>query len=222
MILFEKSLSHYSIEDVMLFVKKQFPNSVYDFKKHRITLLDAHGDGLGFIRLPLHVCFGPELGLLDDSQTVLYLSIEAGNAAICVVEDDVLTYHTTFSAYMTRKKQGFSQVKYLNKKGKSRAGSRVRLSSTIEFFENINSNLEELFEETFFDRIALDCTPTLLPYLFDSKVKCPFEKGDNRTYKIPLHIDQSNFTCLSKAIKKLSNPTVFYEEKYDDSFKAFV
>lgn len=177
---------------------------------------------VGFVRWPLHVPLNSECDLVADAQTVLYLSIEAGNAALCVMEGDQMMYHTTFSAYMTRKKQGFSQVKYLKKKGKSRAGSRVRLASTLEFFEHINAILQELFEESFFDRIALDCTPTLSPYLFDSKVGCPFEKDDQRLYKIPLHIDQSNFEGLSLALKKLSKPTAFYEEKYQEVFGFFV
>ncbi|MEP3390400.1 MAG: hypothetical protein ABJO02_19570, partial [Reichenbachiella sp.] len=130
-------------------------------------------------------------------------------------------YHTTFSAYMTRKKQGVSQIKYLNKKGKSRAGSRVRLAKTIEFFENINSTLSELLANHEIDRLALNCSTTLIPYLHQSKVPCPFEKKDDRLYKIPLHISQSNFTNLDKAIKKLMAPMLLYDIRFKVRFEGF-
>ena len=112
---------------------------------------------------------------------------------------------------MSRKKQGFSQIKYLNKKGKSRAGSRVRLASTLEFFEDINAKLTALLEEHTVERIALNITPGLIPYLHQSKVPCPFEKQDIRLYKIPLHIPQSNYTNLYGVIKKLMAPILFHE-----------
>ena len=48
---------------------------------------------------------------------------------------------------MVRKKRGVSQIKHLKTKGKSRAGSRVRLAETEEFFENINGRLQDYFEE---------------------------------------------------------------------------
>ncbi len=183
----------------------------YNFQKHTLEL-EQENELLAYVRLPLHFAINPSLELFDEEPVVLYLSMESGNAAICVMEGDVNTYHTTFSAYMSRKKQGFSQIKYLNKKGKSRAGSRVRLASTIAFFENINTGLEELFDEFDFDRIALGCSKTLLPYLFSSKVSCPFQKDDKRLYKIPVHLPQSNFTNLDKAIKKLKAPRLFYED----------
>ena len=194
---------------------ENFPDGVYNKSKHTLELENEEGESVGYIRLPLQVELSEELEFLGEDATVLYLSIEAGNAAVCVTEGAEITYHTTFSAYMTRKKQGFSQVKYLNKKGKSRAGSRVRLASTMEFFENINTLLEELFEEQIFDRVALSCTTTLLPYLYGSKVECPFDKKDEHLYKIPLHIPQSNYSNLVTCIKKLKAPTLFFQKEYE-------
>jgi hypothetical protein len=203
-------------------VRTHFPNYDYDFKKHVVLLKDEQHDEVGFIRLPLHIVLQADLTIETDAARVLYLAIESGNAAICIMEGKVNVYHTTFSAYMSRKKQGFSQIKYLNKKGKSRAGSRMRLSGTTTFFENINEVLTELLEEFELDRIGLSCTTTLIPYLFQSKVPCPFDKKSPLLYKIPLHLPQSNFTNLDAAIKKLRAPVLFFEEQYESQMSLLV
>jgi hypothetical protein len=215
------NLYHMSLKEVFLYVKEEIPHYDYDFSKHQVLLKDENHEMIGFIRLPLHLNIDHELSLMDDARLVLYLSLESGYAAICIMEGKVNVYHTTFSAYMTRKKQGFSQIKYLNKKGKSRAGSRVRLAATMEFFENINTTLASLFETYDISRIALNCNTTLIPYLHQSKVTCPFDKKDIRLYKIPLHIPQSNFTNLEAAIKKLMAPILYYDLANESLFKEF-
>lgn len=210
------NLYHIPFDQILHTVEKNLENSVYDFSRHVIQLIDQDHQSLGFIRLPLHVAIGNDpLHILDHQPTILYLSIESGNAALCVMERKEMCYHTTFSAYMSRKKQGFSQIKYLNKKGKSRAGSRVRLAATVEFFENINTSLTALFEGYDFDRIAINCNATLIPYLHQSKVACPFTKKDERLYKIPLHIPKSNFSNLEATIKKLMAPWLFYDTTHE-------
>lgn len=214
------NLFHIPVVDLLHQIREEYQYT-YDFQKHVILLENESREVLGQIRLPLHLILNDQLEIVNECAQVLYLSIESGNAAICAMEGKTNVYHTTFSAYMTRKKQGVSQIKYLNKKGKSRAGSRVRLAKTIEFFENINSNLTELLVNHEIDRIALNCSTTLIPYLHQSKVPCPFEKKDDRLYKIPLHISQSNFTNLDKAIKKLMAPVLIYNDHYKDQLPMF-
>ncbi|MEQ6118928.1 hypothetical protein [Reichenbachiella sp. MALMAid0571] len=220
----EKKANLFDVPLGLLFseVKKHFPNHHYNFKKHVVVIEDGEQNTLGYIRLPLHLSLDESLTVTNDEALVLYLSIESGSAAICVMKGKNNIYHTTFSSYMTRKKQGFSQVKYLNKKGKSRAGSRVRLASTIDFFENINTTLGELFEEYVVDRIGLHCSTSLIPYLYQSKVACPFDKKDDRLYKIPVHLPQSNFTNLNGAIKKLMAPMLFYDEKNENLLDVLI
>jgi hypothetical protein len=185
----------------------------YDYHKHMVLVGDDEANILGYLRLPLHVSLSDRLEVKKEEAVAIYLTIESGNAAICVMKGIENVYHKTFSAYMTRKKQGVSQIKYLNKKGKSRAGSRVRLAETVEFFESINLKLQDLFiEDQKVERIALDCSPTLIPYLYGSKVATPFEKKDERLYKIPLHLPQCNYTNLFGAIKKLRAPILYYED----------
>lgn len=210
------NLFHQELRQVFEVIRNQLAGYHYEYKKHIVELKDEFDEVMGFIRLPLHLSINETLSIVDEDACVLYLSIESGNAAICVMSGKENVYHTTFSAYMNRGKQGFSQIKYLKKKGKSKAGSRIRLAATVTFFENINQTLTELMEEFEVDRIGISCSATLIPYLFQSRVPCPFEKKCPKLYKIPLHIPQSNFSNLDAAIRKLWAPFLFYHEKYDD------
>ncbi len=194
----------------------------YDHARHTIVVEDGNHEKAGQIRLPLHVVVNDALELVSEEATVVYISIESGAAAIILMEGKDMTYHTTFSAYMTRKKQGVSQIKYLKKKGKSRAGSRVRLAESVEFFENINTTLNGLFDDYPIDRIALNCSKTLIPFFYQSRIAPPFDKGDSRLYKIPLHIPQSNHTNLYKAIKTLMAPVLEYEEGHAEVLKPLI
>lgn len=201
------------LDQLLDVIRTALPRSSYNYKKHAVAIENEEGKCVATIRLPLSTSVSSDLRLIPKESFAIYISIESGNAAICVMQGSKNVYHTTFSAYMTRKKQGYSQIKYLNKKGKSRAGSRVRLAETLEFFEKINLKLQSLFGQYDFDRIALYCSPTLIPYLHQSNEACPFSKDDERLYKIPLHIQQSNYTCLYGAIKKLMAPILFYESE---------
>ncbi len=215
------NLYHQNMDRLFEAVRSQVPNYFYDIKKHQVILSDEIHETMGTIRLPLHLSLREDLSILKKDACSLYLSITSGNAAIIVMEGKENVYHTTFSAYMTRRKQGFSQIKYLKKRGKSKAGSRVRLAGTTAFFENINGTLTDLFQEHEVDRIALSCSATLIPYLYQSKVACPFDKKSPKLYKIPLHISQSNFTHLDAAIKKLYAPVLIHEKKYEVKLRSW-
>lgn len=218
----QHNLYHLSFKVILDWLREQFPFLTYDPERHILKISDELQNTLGYLRLPLHLNLDENINVHEEELNVLYLSIESGSAAIIIMEGSANVYHTTFSAYMTRKKQGFSQIKYLNKKGKSRAGSRVRLAATFEFFEKINSTLTDLLKNYPVDRIALSCNKTLIPYLYQSKISCPFDKKDHRLYKIPLHIPQANFNNLEIAIKKLRNPVLFYEAQLEEKLQALL
>src|SRR5690606_12127925 len=126
----------------------------------------------------------------EDRANYVLIIIRSGHATVGYCEDGTVMDHKVFRAYMVRKKQGTSQIKHLKTKGKSRAGSRVRLAETLEFFENINTRLTTYFDNQHVDRIAMSCPATLVPYFYGSKVSTPFEKGDGRIFKIPKHVQQ--------------------------------
>ncbi|WP_299824816.1 hypothetical protein [uncultured Pontibacter sp.] len=187
--------------------------TVYDQEKHRLALLDAAGNEQVFFRLPLTLSYSAE-GQLQDDAVVNYviLLIQSGNCALGYFEDGVNLDHKVFRSYMVRKKQGKSQIKYLKTKGKSRAGSRVRLGETVEFFENINERLQSYFEEHEVHRIAISCSKTLIPYLYSSKVATPFAKSDPRLYKIPKHIHTPIYEVMLDANKFLQRGELIYDE----------
>ena len=164
----------------------------YDYEKHRWEIYrDINGPGAQ-LRWPIH--YEPGEGLVD--RTYLMVLIQSGSAAVGVFQNETCLSHKVFSAYMVRKKQGKSQIKHLKTKGKSRAGSRVRLAKTLEFFENVNTRLQSHCDAYDFDRITMSCSKILLPYWFGSKVPVPFDKKDPRLYRIPKHLHQPNYEVL--------------------------
>ena len=104
--------------------------------------------------------------------------------------------HKVIKAYMNRMKQGKSQLKYLSTKGKSRAGSRVRLANARHFFAQINERMQQYLEQYPVQRIALSCPKSLLPHLYNAEVPCPFNKHDTRLYKVPRHVHTPKLDVL--------------------------
>ena len=77
---------------------------------------------------------------------------------------------------MVRKKQGKAQLKYLSSKGKSRAGSRIRLAQTEKFLTEIgvwSATAEKQFD---FRDVYYSCQPVLWGMLFKDKYGLPFRK----------------------------------------------
>ncbi|WP_162426010.1 hypothetical protein [Pontibacter pudoricolor] len=199
--------------DLLKTIQQAGIRTEYDPEKHRLILLDEAGNNLLFFRLPLTLPPpSKEQTIAKPQVNYVILLIQSGNCALGYFENGVNRDHKVFRSYMVRKKQGKSQIKYLKTKGKSRAGSRVRLGETIEFFENINGRLQEYFEDHQVQRIAISCSKTLLPYLFSSKVETPFDKNDPRLYKIPKHIHTPIYEVLLDANRFLQRGELIYEE----------
>jgi hypothetical protein len=173
---------------------------LYDSEKHTISLYNSAGNSFAKLRLPIHFAT-PHASLeLRDYCIIL---VQSGSAAIGYIQEGELLHHKVFKSYMVRMKQGTSQIKYLKTKGKSKAGSRVRLGNSKDFFENINERLQEWFETLPIDCIAFSCSKILLPFFFNSSTACPFYKHDERIYKIPRHIESPNLEELLAVQKYL-------------------
>lgn len=166
----------------------------YDIEKHAFYY--ENGEDQFQVRLPITLAVKNDT--IDEAYVVKYLMllVQTGSSAIGVFKGDECLEHKVLSAYMVRKKQGKSQIKHLKTKGKSRAGSRVRLAKTLEFFKNINERITRHIDENEFDRIAFSCSKILMPFLRGSKIPTPFEKKDPKIYRIPKHLYQPNFEVM--------------------------
>lgn len=181
----------------------------YDYERHRLTL--ALGEQELSFRLPLSLPYPGQSGEKTQVNYVILL-VQSGNCAMGYFENGRNLDHKVWRSYMVRKKQGKSQIKHLKTKGKSRAGSRVRLGETLEFFENINGRLQEYFEEHTIHRIAISCSKILIPYLFGSKVATPFAKDDPRLYRIPRHVHTPIYEVLLDTNRFLQRGELIFEE----------
>ncbi|MDN3670856.1 hypothetical protein QWY93_16160 [Echinicola jeungdonensis] len=177
----------------------------YQDNKHQMSFFDGQRELLR-LRLPISLP-PPEEYFENPDEMVNYVLviIRSGLASVGYFENGENLDHKVFRAYMVRKKQGKSQIKHLKTKGKSRAGSRVRLGETLEFFEQINKRLQDYFLENRIDKIGISCSTTLIPFWFNSKISPPFEKGDSRILKIPKHIQQPTYEALLDANNFLLN-----------------
>lgn len=114
---------------------------IYLPRKHQVVI-EKNGQWQSKIYLSWLFDWDHEKGMQVKSDPHFALAlIKAGQAAVGYFHQGELIDHRVFRAYMVRQKQGKSQIKHLKTKGKSRAGSRIRLSETERFFEEINERL---------------------------------------------------------------------------------
>lgn len=168
-------------------------NVVYEFVPPLVQPISAScvEEYLATLRGP-----GPEFALL----------IRAGAAAMGIWKDGELRAHKVITKYMVRKKQGKAQLTYLKQKGKSRAGSRLRLRESKEFFEEINGKLREWREDvSACDLLFYSCPVRLWSEFFAAKTESPFLRDDRRLVKIPIHVNTPNFKELRHILFLLSH-----------------
>ena len=118
----------------------------------------------------------------------LLLLMQMGAASLGYFEEGEVVVHKAFKKYMKRHKRGKAQISYLNTRGKSKAGSRIRLANTVRFAEEINERLTEWEDWYEPERIIYSCSAQLWGLLFQSKVPPPFEKKDLRLIKVPMDV----------------------------------
>lgn len=131
----------------------------------------------------------------------IIILIQAGYSAVCHCKRGKIIEHKLIRKYMVRKKQGKAQITYLHSKGKSRAGSRIRLAQTVQFFEEINDQVNMWMKNNEPDRLLVSCPPRLWGLLFQSKTKPEFSKKDPRILKIPVDIKIPNRDELDRVLK---------------------
>jgi hypothetical protein len=65
--------------------------------------------------------------------------MQAGHSALAYFEDGEMRHHKVIKKYMVRG-NGKAQVGYLQTRGKSKAGSRIRLANTVSFLKTSMKN----------------------------------------------------------------------------------
>lgn len=201
-------------------LKSQFKYSI-DQKKHRINFETVSQEEF-YLRLPLPFPLENQYIDLEDCETpYLICIIQSGSAAMAYCEGLQVIEHKVFKAYMVRKKQGKSQIKYLKTKGKSKAGSRVRLGNTVHFFEEITGKLNDWLSYYEIEKIALSLNKTLYPYLFNKENEV-LSKNDERIFKIPKHIEEPSFENLLKIHSYLLKAELIYDKSLELMLEEFL
>lgn len=147
-----------------------------------------------------------------DDYHLAIVMIRAGIACTGYFHQGEMQDHKVFRAYMVRQKQGKSQIKYLKTKGKSRAGSRVRLGESELFFEEINERLNRYAENYPIMHWGISCSKTLWPFFFGSSTPPPFDKKQDNLIHIPFHVQHPDFETLQLMHKKVNSFHVLFSE----------
>ena len=196
-----------------------------DEKRQVVVVWDEDEEKLAEFRPPLPCPAMKQGQSLDEyladfpeeipSYTILLM--QAGAAALGYFEDGEPQLHKAIKKYMVRRKQGKAQINYLNTRGKSKAGSRIRLANTQRFFEEINEYLNNWEEYEPAEKIIYSCTARLWGMLFQSKVAAPFDKKDERLIKVPKDVGVPDYEELLKVNRFVKQGwlMVYQEEEWD-------
>lgn len=191
------------LQKLLIRLKQENGPGEYRAEKHRLEW--TADDEEITLRLPYNLMLHDNGEINWDREfEYIMLIIQTGMATVGVFRGEECLSHKVFGAYMVRKKQGKSQIKHLKTKGKSRAGSRIRLASGLAFFEEINTRLQSQFDEHHIERIIFSCSKILVPHFFGSKIPTPFDKKDQRILGIPRHIEKPTHEEMMRAHRFLN------------------
>ena len=167
-------------------------------EKHQL-LLENKVSWLAKLFLPWTMTWLPE-GKFQVQEDVHYCLtlVRAGQASLGYFHQGKLLDHKVFRGYLVRQKQGKSQFKYLKTKGKSRAGSRIRLEETLVFFKEINERLQVYAKQYPLNFWGLGCTKTMWPLLFDGEVKPPFSSKSAELIELPYPFTKGSYEELQE------------------------
>ena len=165
-------------------------------EKHQL-LLENKVNWLAKLFLPWTMTWLPE-GKFQVQEDVHYCLtlVRAGQASLGYFHQGILLDHKVFRGYLVRQKQGKSQFKYLKTKGKSRAGSRIRLEETLVFFKEINERLQVYAKQYPLNFWGLGCAKTMWPLLFDGELKPPFTSKSDELIELPYPFAKGSYEEL--------------------------
>ena len=145
----------------------------------------------------------------------IIILIQSGSASLGFCVNGEIKKHKVINKYMKRMKQGKSQISYLKTKGKSRAGSRIRLEQTGFFFKEINEKLIEWLSVKWTEKIFISCPITLWSYWNNSFSRPPFPSKGQIVKKIPFSVRSPNHNELKKINFMSLKGEILYDERFD-------
>ena len=204
----ERYISENKIKSLLHEMIKTGDNLYYNDKNHSLYSYKEQKKQ-NIIRLPLIWHAIPEIisnkmnieSIKRCNKHYLIIMITTGQASIGIFKNKENFEHKVIRKYMVRKKQGKSQLKYLKTKGKSRAGSRVRLNNSLVFFEEINEYINKWNEDYEICRILYFVPKSLINLWFNSNKTPFFNKDDSNLIKIPYNLDTPTFELMKKVGK---------------------
>ena len=189
-------VSYEQVHQIVNQVEEQGWKITFLPEKHQL-LIENEVSWLVKLFLPWTMIWLPEgkFQIQDDVHYCLTL-VRAGQAAVGYFHQGILLDHKVFRGYLVRQKQGKSQFKYLKTKGKSRAGSRIRLEETLLFFNEINERLQVYAKQYPLNFWGLGCAKTMWPLLFDGEVKPPFTSKSYELIELPYPFAKGSYEEL--------------------------
>ncbi len=200
------TLNYSSVVNLLRFILNSDLPADIDRSRNRIDVYSEKGDALGWLHVPVFWALSENRQestkyidtWQEQSPPYLMFLIQAGYAAVGTFENGVCERHKSIRRYMVRKKQGKAQISYLKTKGKSRAGSRIRLAESRAFFQDINECLNEWWEANWWHGVLFSCTPVLWGELFAAEPEPPFGKKEPRLKKVPFDVGRPGYEELIK------------------------
>ena len=124
--------------------------------------------------------------------------LRAGAAAIGYWDGDELLDHKALSAYVVRG-NGKAQPTYLESRGKSRYGSRLRLQNWRRLLTDVSERLHRCWEQYGApERIFTGMPVRIVAALQAAEPAPPFAHGDPRVQRLPLHVHRPDFAELQR------------------------
>ncbi len=184
--------------------------------EHSFEFYDKVGQKMAKLNLPLRFSSVVDHCSIQDYAQIAQIIdgkfcvilIQAGEAVLGVVSNNELEKYKLIRKYMVRKKQGKMQLKHLNTKGKSKAGSRIRLAQSVVFFEEINELLKSWTIENPFDLIVYGISQTLLPFWKSSNEPIPFTLNDVNVRKVNWSVATPRQIELVKSIAHINSARI--------------
>jgi hypothetical protein len=202
---------------VKALLSKQFKFEVLT-KKNKINFMTESNQILFSIRPPLNLPrLIPNLEewlKLPEIDEYVVLLARSGIASVGLFKSGKFTHHKVFRSYLNRKKQGKSQITYLKTKGKSRAGSRVRLENAKTFITNLNTYINKINP---LNRIPLFyfIPVPLLSFWRQSSTHPPKAILLHESKTIPLNVKTPGFDEMKRVNKLLQKAEINFPNKDD-------